>query len=256
MMIQPKEFFSFSLCPHRVKFWSFCLCLLFIADLELFAVSRLTSCLYIIFWPSKNKHTNNIPTFNELILQGTFLILSRSCITAVCSDWQLLVIWYDRHLKEEKLAKHHCYWEVILHVGTHEPFVRKHIQRESEVSFSFIVEHELSVPWLPSNRWHHTIFWIKTAKFYFYFTNTCHHIFYCDRNFQHCVGIDDSRGGVPACCITASQRCCDWEVGACLCSFATGVQESKMVTVHTKEKGLGDDNGHVFTVTQHVNTWC
>lgn len=43
-------------------------------------------------------------------------------------------------------------------------------------------------------------------------------------------------------------------MGACLCSFATGVQESKMVTVHTKEKGLGDDNGHVFTVTQHVNT--
>ena len=44
-------------------------------------------------------------------------------------------------------------------------------------------------------------------------------------------------------------------MGGILCSFATGVQESKVFKVNTKEEGLGDDDGHVFTLTLHVDTW-
>ena len=209
-------FFSFfPLCLHRLKLWSFCFCLLSYYRVVCSSAVDILFIYTIFFYFQRD-----IPIFNELILQGTFPILSRNGITAICSDSQPLVIWYDRHFKEDKLAKHHCYWEVNLHVRAHVPLVRKHIQRYSKVSFSFITEHKLSVPWLPFNRWYHSIFWIKTAKLYFYFTNTCHRILNSYRNFQYCVGIDDSRGGEGACCVAASQRCCEWEVGACFYSFA------------------------------------
>ena len=39
------------------------------------------------------------------------------------------------------------------------------------------------------------------------------------------------------------------------CSFACGVQKSKMFTVDTTEEGLGNNNGHIFAVALNVNTW-
>ena len=40
-----------------------------------------------------------------------------------------------------------------------------------------------------------------------------------------------------------------------LCRFATGVQESKMLTVHTKKEGLRYCDGHIFTLALYHNAW-
>lgn len=44
-------------------------------------------------------------------------------------------------------------------------------------------------------------------------------------------------------------------MSARLCSFATGVQESKMLTVHTKKEGLRYCDGHIFTLALYHNAW-
>ena len=56
-------------------------------------------------------------------------------------------------------------------------------------------------------------------------------------------------------CLTTGQRCCEGEVCACFFSFACGVQESKMLTVNTTEKGLGNGNGHIIAVALNIDTW-
>ena len=60
---------------------------------------------------------------------------------------------------------------------------------------------------------------------------------------------------MPAGSFAAGQRCGEGEVCACLCSFACGVQESKMLTVNTTEEGPGNDDGHVVAVAVDVYTW-
>ena len=59
---------------------------------------------------------------------------------------------------------------------------------------------------------------------------------------------------MPACGIAAGQRCSEREVCVCFCSYACGILEAKVLTVHTTEEGLGNDNGHVLGVALNVNT--
>ena len=60
---------------------------------------------------------------------------------------------------------------------------------------------------------------------------------------------------MPACCVAFGQQCCKGEVCTCFCSFAFGVQESKMFTVNTSEEGLGNHDGHIIAVALNNNTW-
>ena len=197
----------------------------------------------------------NLPFLNEFILQRIRPILSGCGITVICSDWQLLVIWCHWYLKEQKLAQHHSNREIILHVRTHESFVRKHIQSECKVSLTLILKHEFSVAWFPTNWWHHTIYGVVTAELNFYFADARYDVFSSHGNFQNCIGVDNGCRCVPACCIAASQRCSEYEVSACFGCFACGVQESNMVTVHTTEEGLGNSDGHILAVALHINAW-
>ena len=60
---------------------------------------------------------------------------------------------------------------------------------------------------------------------------------------------------MPACCVAFGQLYCKGEVCACFCSFAFGFQKSKMFTVNTLEKGLGDNDGHIIAVALNNSTW-
>ncbi len=201
------------------------------------------------------KNNSSVPFSNKLILQGILLILSGRGIASISFDWQLLVTWCHWHLKEQQLSQHHSNREIILRVRTYESLVRKHIQRECKVSFAFITKHKFPVTRFRTNGWYHAILGVETAKLYFYFTHACHDILGSHRDFQGCVGVNDSCRCVLTRCVTASQRCCQEEVSAGFFSFAYGVQEPKMLTVNTTEEGLGNDDGHIVSVALNINTW-
>ena len=60
---------------------------------------------------------------------------------------------------------------------------------------------------------------------------------------------------MPACCQTTGQWCSEREVCSCFLSSASGVQESKMLSVDTAEEGLGNNNSHVMAVAMDVDPW-
>ena len=148
-----------------------------------------------------------IPFRYNLVLQGILLVLRWRGIASIRYDWQLFVSWCHWHLKEQKFTQHHNNREIILRVRTQESLVRKHVQRKCKVSFAFITEHKFPVTWLPTNRWYHAILGIKAAEPYFYFTHACYDIPSSHRDFQDGVGVNNSCRCLPACCVTASQRC-------------------------------------------------
>ena len=149
-----------------------------------------------------------LPFRYKFVFQGILLVLSGRGIASIRYDWQLLVTGCHWCLKEQTFTVHHINREIILRVRTHESLVRKHVQGECKVSFAFITKHKFPVTWLPTKRWYHAILGIKTAKLYFYLTHACHDIFSSHRDFQDCVGVNNSCWCLPACCVTASQRRC------------------------------------------------
>ena len=148
-----------------------------------------------------------IPFRYKFVLQGILLFLSGRGIASIRCNWQLLVTWCHQCFEEQPFTQHNSNREIILRVRTHESFVRIHVERKCKVSFAFITKHKFPVAWLPTNWWYHAILGIKTAELYFYFTHACHDILSSHRDFQDCVGVNNSWSCLSACCVTACQRC-------------------------------------------------
>ena len=132
----------------------------------------------------------------------------------------------------------------------------EHFQHNRKVSFSFFREDKFSIFWFHSNRCCPSGVRIKATEWDLDLPDACYDVRLLQWNLQNFVAVYNGGFGMPPFGVASSQRCFEIKMCVSFSCSAFGVQESKMLTVHSFENGLGDSNGHLVLKTFDDDSFC
>ena len=136
------------------------------------------------------------------------------------------------------------------------PFAVEQFKDDSKVSFSFFREHKFSIFWFHSNRCCHSGVGIKATERDLDLPDACYDVRLFQWNLQNFVAVYNGGFGMPPFGVASSQLCFEIKVRGSFSCSAFWVQESKMLTVHSFEDGLGDSDGHVVWKAFNDDSFC